>query len=91
MSPRESHPPVVKDLAAHDVPPDAPAVPVALVAQPVVTQHLGIEVVSLKGRVVDVHLGALEEEEAVVVDQLVAAVQSEENGLVDALVVVDEL
>jgi hypothetical protein len=61
------------------------------VAQPVVAQHLRIEVVRLEGRVVDVHLGPLEEEEAVVVDQLVAAVQPEENGVVDALVIVDKL
>lgn len=37
------------------------------------------------------HLGALEEEEAVVVDQLVAAVEAEEDGVVDVFVVMDEL
>lgn len=66
--------PVVEDLAAHDVAANAPAVLVALVAQPVVAQDLGVEVMRLKGRVVHVALGALEEEEAVVVDLLVAAV-----------------
>jgi hypothetical protein len=40
---------------------------------------------------VDVHLGALKEEEAVVVDQLVAAVEAEEDGDVDVVVVMDEL
>ena len=83
--------PVIKDLAAHDVAADAPAVLVALLAQPVVAEHLGVKVVRLKRRVVDVHLGALKEEEAVVVDQLVAAVQPEEDRLVDALLVVYEL
>jgi hypothetical protein len=61
------------------------------VPKPVVAQDLRVEVVRLKGRVVHVALGALEEEEAVVVDELVAAVEPEEDGLVDALVVVDEL
>lgn len=83
--------PVVKDLAAHDVAPHAPAVLVALVAQPVVAQDLGVKVVGLKGRVVHVALGALEEEEAVVVDLFVAAVQPEEDGDVLAAVVVVEL
>lgn len=83
--------PVVEDLAAHDVPAHAPAVLVALVAQPVVPQHLGVEVVRLEGRVVDVELGALEEEEGVVVDALRAAVDAEEGGDVAALGVVDEL
>ena len=83
--------PVIEDLAAHDVAPDAPAVGVPLLAEPVVAQHLGVKVVRLERRVVDVHLGALEEEEAVVVDQVVAAVQAEEDGDVDLFVVVDEL
>jgi len=60
--------PVVKNLTAHHVPPDAPAVGVPLVAQPVVTQNLRVKVVRLEGRVVDVHLWTLEKEEAVVVD-----------------------
>ena len=70
---------------------DAPAVGVPLMAQPVVAEHLCIKVVRLKRRMVDMHLGALEEEEAVVVDQVVAAVQPEEDGHVDIVVVVDEL
>lgn len=83
--------PVVEDLAAHDVAADAPAVLVALVAQPVVAEDLGVKVVRLEGRVVHVALGALEEEEAVVVDLLVAAVQPEEDGYVFVFVVVVEL
>lgn len=83
--------PVVKDLAAHDVAADAPAVLVALVSQPVVAQDLRVKVVRLKGGVVHVALGALEEEEAVVVDLFVAAVQPEEDGYVLVGVVVVEL
>lgn len=83
--------PVVKDLAAHDVAADSPAVLVALVAQPVVAQDLGVEVVGLEGGVVHVALGTLEEEETVVVDLLVAAVQPEEDGYVFVLVVIVEL
>ena len=37
------------------------------------------------------HLGPLEEEEAMVIDELLAAVQPEEDCLVDALIVVNEL
>jgi hypothetical protein len=83
--------PVVKDLAAHDVAPDAPAVLVTLVAQPVVAQDLGVKVVRLKRGVVHVALGALEEEEAVVVYFFVAPVQAEEDGYVLVVVVVVEL
>ena len=83
--------PVVKDLTPHHMATDAPAVGIPLVAQPVVTEHLGVKVVCLERRVVDVHLGPLEEEEAVVVDQVVAAVQPEEDGYVDVVVVVDQL
>jgi predicted transcriptional regulator len=73
------------------VAPDAPAVLIAFVAQPVVAEDLGVEVVRLEGRVVHVRLGPLEEEEAVVVDALGAAVEAEKDGLVDAGVIVDEL
>lgn len=83
--------PVVKDLAAHDVAPDAPAVFVALVAQPVVAQDLGVKIVRLKGRVVHVALGPFEEEEAVVVYFFVAAVQPEEDCYVLVVVIVVEL
>lgn len=83
--------PVIKDLAAHDVSPNTPAVGVALLAQPVVAEHLGVEVVGFEGGVVDVRLGALEEEKAVVVDEFGAAVETEEDGYVDVVVVVHEL
>lgn len=83
--------PVVKDLAAHDVPADAPAVGVPLVTQPIMTQNLGVEVVRLEGGVVHVHLWPFEEEEAVVVYQLVAAVKAEEDCFVYTFFVVHEL
>lgn len=84
--------PVVKDLAAHDVPPDAPAVLVALVPQPVVAEDLCVVVVRLETAVVDVRRErALEEEEAVVVDLLAALVEPEKDGLVLARLVVHQL
>lgn len=83
--------PVVKYLAPHDVPAHAPAVLIPLVPQPVVAQDLGVEVVRLEGRVVHVAPFTLKEEEAVVVDLLVATVEAEEDGYVFAVVVVDEL
>lgn len=71
--------PVVEDLAAHDVSPNAPAVLVALLAEPVVAEQLGVEVVRLVRRMVHVRLRPLEEEEAVVVHELLAPVEVEEG------------
>lgn len=70
------------------MPPHPPAICIPLVAQPVMPQHLSVKVVRLKRRVVDVHLGPLKEEEAVMVDTLLATVQPEEDGDIDALIVV---
>ena len=83
--------PVVKDLATHDMPAHAPAVLVSLVPEPVVAEDLGVEIVCLEGRVMDVVLGALEEEEDVVVDELLAAVEAVEDGDILAVGGVDEL
>lgn len=71
--------------------PDAPAVSVPLLAQPIVTQDLGVKVVRLERGMMDMHLGAFEKEEAVVVDELVAPVETEEDGDVDVVVVVHKL
>lgn len=68
------------------MPTHAPAVLVPLVPQPVVAQHLRVKVVRLERRVVHVELGALEEEEAVVIDVFLAAAEAEEDG--DLLVLV---
>lgn len=73
------------------MPAHAPAVLVAPVPQPVVAEDLGVEVVGLEGGVVDVELGALEEEEGVVVHEVLAAVEAEEGCYVFAGGVVDEL
>lgn len=54
-------------------------------------KDLGIEVVCLVRGVMDVVLGSLVEEEAVVIDLLLAPVQPPENAYVDAVLVVDEL
>lgn len=70
---------------------DAPAVLVALGTQPIVTQKLGVKVVGFIRGVVNVVLGTLEEEEAVVVHELLAAVEVEEGCDVAAGGVVDEL
>lgn len=83
--------PVIEDLAAHYVSTHTPAVLVALMTKPIVTEHLRIEIVGLEGRVVDVHLGTLKEEEAMVVDKVSSAVESEKDGLVDTFVVMDKL
>ena len=41
--------PVIKDLAAHDMSANSPAVLVTLVTKPIVAKDLSIEVVRLKG------------------------------------------
>lgn len=68
------HAPIIKDLASHDVPSNTPTVLVAFLAKPVVAQNLGVEIDRLKRGVVDVRLGALEEEEAVVIHRLRASI-----------------
>ena len=68
--------------------PDAPAILVALLDQPVVADDLGVEIEDLEGRVVDVVFGAGEEEDGMVVDEFVAAVQVHEGGYVGAIGVV---
>jgi hypothetical protein len=83
--------PVVEDLTSEHVSTHAPAVLVALLPQPVVTQHLGIEVVRLVRGMVHMVLGALVEEETVVIDHIFTAVQPPEYGNVHALIVVDDL
>ena len=83
--------PVIENLTAHHVSSNTPAVLVALMAKPVVAEHLGIEIVCLEGGVMDVHLGTFKEEEAMVIHQLVSAVEPEEDGLVDTLIVMDKL
>lgn len=80
--------PVIEDLAAHDVPPNTPAVLITLVAHPIVAEDLGVEVVRLKRGVVDMGSSrSFKEEEAVVVDQLIPAVQSKEHGVVLSVLV----
>lgn len=55
-------------------------------------KDLGVEVVRLKRRVVNMwRLGSLKEEEAVVIHQLITSVKPEEDSDVDVLVVVDKL
>lgn len=83
--------PVVKDLTTHNMAPDAPAVGIPFLAQPVVAQDLGVKVVCFKRGVVNMHFRALEKEEAVMVDQDVAPIEPEEDRDVDVVVVVNEL
>ena len=81
----DKHVPIIENLTPQYMPPHAPTVLVALLDQPIVPEHLRVEIKHLKGRVVDVVLGSREDEEAVVVDELVAAVQMHEGGHDDAV------
>ena len=83
--------PIIKDLTPHNMPPHPPAVLVPLVPQPIMTQNLGVEIMRLKARVVDVALGAFEEEETVVIDELGAAVEAAEGVEVSAGGIVNQL
>lgn len=83
--------PIIEDLTPHDVSTYTPAVLVALVPQPVVTEDLGVKVVCLKGRVMNMALWTLEEEEGVVVDLLATAVEAEEDCFIFAASIVNEL
>ena len=50
--------PVIEDLGAQDVPPDAPDEIVVLLTQPLVSQRLDVKVMDFEARVMDMVLGA---------------------------------
>lgn len=83
--------PIVENLTPQNMPPDAPAILIPFLDEPVVPDDLGVKVKDLEGGVVDVVFGALEEEEAVVVDEFVPAVQVHEGGDVGAGGVVQQV
>lgn len=67
--------PVVKNLTAHDMAADTPAIFVALLAQPVVTKRLCVEVMRFVRRMMHMILGAFEEEEAMVINKFCTPVK----------------
>ena len=73
------------------MPAHPPTVLIPLLDQPIVAQHLGVEIEDLVRGVVDVVFGPRVDEEAVVVDEFVAAVQVHEGGHVDAGGVVEQV
>ena len=73
------------------MPADAPTVLIPFLDQPIVPQHLGVEIKDLVRGVVDVVFGPRVEEEAVVVDELAAAVQVHEGGHVGAVGPVEQV
>jgi hypothetical protein len=83
--------PVIKDLTSHNVPPNTPAILVSLANQLVVSQNLGIKVMDLERRMVDMKSWALEKEERVMVNELVATNEVHECGYVYSVIVVDYL
>lgn len=84
--------PVVKDLTTHNMPSHAPAVLIALVPQPIMTQHLSVVVVRLEAAVVHVRCArALKEEEAVMINLFGALVETEEDCDILTGLVVNEL
>lgn len=73
-------PPIIKDLAPKNMPPNTPDALIPLLSQPLVPHVLGIVVVDLKGAVVDVRGLAGRHEEGVVVDVRLAAVNVREDA-----------
>lgn len=86
-----SNSPVIENLATHDMTANPPTVLITLVAKPVVAQDLGVKVVCFERRVVHMRLGALEEEEAVVINLDEAAVEMQECGSIPPILVVNQL
>src|SRR2546425_3799994 len=73
--------PVIVDLAAEDVPPDSPHVPVlAGLPQVLVAEHDVVDALHFEGEVVQADLRALEAQEHVVIDKGLAAVAAVERG-----------
>jgi hypothetical protein len=73
------------------MPSHSPAVLVALLSEMIMAQELGIEVIRLIGGMMNVVLGTLEEEEAVVVDKFGSTVKMEESGDIRPVLVIDDL
>ena len=69
-----NHIPIIENLTPQYMPPNPPAILISLLDQPIVPEHLRVEIEHLEGRMVHVRFGSFEEEEAVVVDDLLAAV-----------------
>lgn len=68
-----------------------PAVLIALVAEPVMTQNLRVEIVRFEGGVMNMGLGSFKEKEAVMVNKLRSSVQMEESGYVPPTVIMNKL
>ena len=83
--------PIIENLTSQNMSSHPPAILIPLFDQPVVPQHVRVEIKHLERRVVYVRFGPLKEEEAVVVDEFVSAVQMHERGDVAALSVVEQI
>jgi hypothetical protein len=68
--------PVIKYLTSHYVSPYSPAVLPSFMSQIVMAQDLGVKIVSLEGRMMNMEFWALKKEEAMVVDELFTAIET---------------
>ena len=59
--------PVIKYLTSHNMPTNTPAILIALLPEPMVTQQLRIKIMRLERRMMDVRFGPFEHEEAMVI------------------------
>jgi hypothetical protein len=69
----------------------SPAVLVSLMAKPVVPQKLGIKVMRLKRRMMNVAFRSLKEEKGVVVDKILASIYPREGYNIFTLFIVNNL
>lgn len=66
--------PIIKDLTPQHMSPHPPAILILLLDQPIMPQHLRIEVKHLERRMMDMCFWSFENEEAVVIYELETAV-----------------
>lgn len=86
-----AHVPIIENLTPQYMSAHAPTILIAFLDQPIVPEHLGVEIKHLERRMVHVRFGPLEEKEGVVVDKLLATVQVHECGDVAAFCVVQQV
>ncbi len=83
--------PIIKDLAPQYMSPHPPRILIPLLNQPIMAQHLRIEVKHLKRRMMDMSFWSFEEEKAVMIHELETAVQMHEGDHVMAIGVMNDL
>ena len=85
------HIPVIKNLTPHNMSTHSPAVLVPLMTKPVVPQKLGIKVMRLKRRMMNVAFRSLKEEKGMVVHKILASIYSREGNDIFTVFIMNDL